>query len=78
MTDDDMSSFSHNFEGYADPTASAALNGYVKDVEQPKIIEADERNNKLIKCMKNMVDLAGFDLLSRIELRERKTGRIYK
>ena len=36
-----------------------------------------ERCNLLIRALKVLIDLAGFDLLARIELRDRKTGRRY-
>ena len=39
---------------------------------------ADQRCQRLIKTLKTILDLAGFDLLARIEVRDRKTGRIYR
>lgn len=62
-----------NTEGYADPTAHAALSSaqHVQD-------DADQRFTLLIKTLKNTIDLAGYDLIERIEVRDRKTGRVYR
>ena len=64
---------SHNPEGYADPTAHDAL-----EPVQREQLEADHRLARLIKTLKNTIDLAGYDLLNRIELRDRSNGRIYR
>ena len=63
----------HNPEGYADPTAHAAL-APMQDAQD----RADQRCQRMIKAVKTLIDLAGFDLLARIEVRDRKTGRVYK
>lgn len=59
-----------NAEGYADPTAQAALEA---------IAQADEalenRASFLIRVLKFIISNAGFELLNRIELKDRKTGR---
>lgn len=62
-----------NPEGYADPTARTAMSA-VQAVQD----EADQRLARLIKTLKNTIDLAGYDLLTRIEVRDRNTGRIYR
>lgn len=62
-----------NPEGYADPTAHAALSGVQAEQD-----EADLRKQALIKALKTMIDLADYDLLARIEIRDRKTGRCYR
>lgn len=62
-----------NAEGYADPTAYAAMVPIQRQQD-----EADQRLAQLIKTIKNMIDLADFDLLERIEVRDRKTGRVYR
>lgn len=62
-----------NPDGYADPTAYAALSK--AQVEQD---EADVRCQQLIRALKTMIDLSDYDLLARIELRDRKTGRNYR
>lgn len=40
--------------------------------------EADARCTQLIKTLKSTIDLAGFDLIARIEVRDRNTGRTYR
>lgn len=62
-----------NAEGYADPTAYSALK---------PIIQADAalegKVNFLIKVLKFIIAESGFELLARIELRDKKTGRCFK
>ena len=62
-----------NPEGYADPTAYEALSAVQAQQE-----EDDRRCQQLIKALKTTIDLAGYDLLARIEVRDRKTGRTYR
>ena len=62
-----------NPDGYNDPTAYAALSSVQKEQD-----EQDQRVSRLIKSLKNIIDLSGFDLLARIEVRDRETGRIYR
>ena len=66
-----------NAEGYPDPTAHTAVSSVLKE-QQEKVIGADARCNLLIKAIKYIIDLSGFDLLARIELRDRHTGRVYR
>lgn len=62
-----------NGEGYADPTAYEGLKSVIReDAEQQK------RLNTLIFVLKYMIGLAGFELLNRIELKDRQTGREYR
>ena len=63
----------HNPDGYPDPTAHDALSSVLEEQE-----EADRRCQMLIKSVKTVIDLAGFDLLARIEVRDRRTGRTYR
>ena len=63
-----------NHEDYADPTAYAAL----KAVEKEENAALDNEVWSLVKVLKYIIDRAGFDLMNRIELRDRKTGREYK
>ena len=65
-----------NVEGYMDRTASDAMNSILK--ERTPAEEADARNNKLVKALKQLIDLAGFDLVERIVVKDRKTGRVYR
>ncbi len=58
-----------NSEGYPDPTACAAL----KSIEI-----TDERANTIIKSLKNLIRLAGFETIDCIKIRDRKTGREFR
>ena len=62
-----------NCEGYADPTASVAI-GHVSREES----DADKRAYDLIKVLKYIIHAAGFELTERVQLKDTKTGRIYK
>ena len=58
-----------NKSGYNDPTAYAAT--------KPST-EEEQRVGELVKVLKYIIRTAGFDLINRVELRERKTGRTYR
>ena len=59
----------YNSEGYPDPTAYSLI-------KQENALEA--KTNFLIKVLKFIANEAGYDVLNRIELKDRKTGRIFK
>jgi hypothetical protein len=62
-----------NHEGYADPTAFNALKNICKEES-----DQQKRVSDLVSVLKYVIDAAGFDLMNRIELRDRSTGKIYK
>lgn len=62
-----------NPEGYMDLTTHDALTNVMRKTE-----EADLRCNRLIKSIKTVIDLADFDLVARIEVKDRRTGRTYR
>lgn len=62
-----------NGEGYADPTAYEGLKPIIQEEA-----EQQKRVNNLIFVLKYIIRLAGFELLNRIEIRDKKTGRDYK
>ena len=62
-----------NAEGYSDPTAGAAMSKILREEN-----ERQRRVTALVGVLKYIIDAAGFDLLARIELRDRKTGREYR
>lgn len=57
-----------NKEGYADPTAYHAL----------KNIEDEKKVNELVFVLKWIINKSGFELVERIQLRDKKNGKIYK
>ena len=62
-----------NGEGYNDPTAYHGLQAVIRaENEQQKRLSA------LIFVLKYIIDLAGYDLLNRIEVKDRKTGKEYR
>ena len=62
-----------NNEAYIDPTAYAALQKTLNETN-----DRDARVQRLIKSLKEIIDQSGYDLLNRIELKDRKTGRYYR
>ena len=62
-----------NTEGYSDPAASIAV-GQVSREES----EADKRVYDLIKVLKYIIHVAGFELTERIHLKDNESGREYK
>ena len=62
-----------NPEGYTDPTAYAALNKAQGEMDDDCM-----RVQQFIRSLKTIVDQSGYDLLARIEIRDRRTGRCYR
>lgn len=64
-----MKELSKNGEGYADPTAYEAI----------KKIDPDAKKRyRLIGCILRVCELAGYEVVGRIELRDVKTGKVFK
>ena len=68
-----MADLRKNGEGYADPTAYAALAPIVRQET-----ETEKRANTLIKTLKSIIALAGFEPIGRIVVRDVKTRREFK
>lgn len=62
-----------NSEGYQDPTAGLAMET-VKREEQ----DVDKLNHKVIQSFRLLVDLAGFEIVGRVTLKHKKSGRVFK
>ena len=62
-----------NAEGYVDPTACNAITKVMRE-EQERL----RRVTAVVGILKSAADLAGFDLVNRVVLRDRKTGREYR
>lgn len=62
-----------NREGYADLTAYEAL----KAIDRQES-EQQRKVNALVGVLKYIINAAGFDLLARIELKDRQTGKEYR
>ncbi len=61
----------YNHEGYPDPTAYQGIR-LAEDAESVR------RVNALIKVLKALIWESGFELIARIELRDRRSGREYR
>lgn len=57
-----------NKEYYDDLTAYEALRN----------VETEQRANKLVAVLKYIIKMSGFELVKRIHLRDKKTGKEYK
>lgn len=62
-----------NASGCLDPTAHDAL---LPIAQADAALEV--RTTRLIKALKTMIDLAGYDLVARIEIRDRESGKIFR
>jgi hypothetical protein len=62
-----------NKSGYNDPTAYKGMMAALRE-------ETDQqrRLTMLINVLKYIIDLAGYDLLHRIEVKDRRTGKEYR
>ena len=69
-----MNKDKYNSEGYADPTAYAGM----REVIIQEGHEADRRAFDLIRVLKFIVGLAGFELIERVQLKDTKTGKEYR
>lgn len=62
-----------NASGAKDPTAYEALQPIIKAET-----EVDRQVHKLIAVIKNVADLAGFEVMGRVEFKHKKTGREFR
>lgn len=62
-----------NSEGYADPTAYAGIKNIIREES-----DVERRASKLVKTLRNMIRLAGFELTERIKIKDVKTGREFR
>lgn len=66
-----------NAEYYADPTPTAALRNISKDERQKEAARLDKIGN-LVPVLRQMADIAGFEIIGRIPLRDKATGKEYR
>lgn len=62
-----------NNEGYDGPTAYHGTKNIIREED-----EQQKRLNTLIFVLKYIIRLAGFELLNRIELKDRRSGKEYR
>ena len=66
-----------NAEHYADPTPTAAMRNINKDERQKEAVRLD-RIGCIVPLLRQVADLAGFEILGRIPLRDKATGKEYR
>lgn len=66
-----------NSEGYMDLTAHNAIENVMRE-QRYSYDENDARCTRLVKSLRSIIDLADFDLVTRFELRDRRTRRMYR
>lgn len=64
-----MNDMKRNGEGYSDPTAYAAY---------CSIDREERRFRKLLKMIFSLCEIAGFELVGRITLKDKHSGRVWK
>lgn len=70
-----------NAEGYADPTPGEALRRIAREERAQAYAEESDRLNRisnLVPLLRATAEGAGFDIIGRIPLRDRKTGKEYR
>lgn len=65
-----------NAEGYPDPTAHKALNAVQDELERKWAAEA--RVTLIVRAVRNIAELGGFELGERLVLVDKATGEIYR
>lgn len=66
-----------NAEHYADPTQAAAMKNIRKD-ERQKDAATLLQISILVPLLRQVADLAGFEILGRIPLRDKNTGKEWR
>lgn len=66
-----------NNEGYHDPTAGAAWNNMRRE-ERRQEAERLSMISSLVPVMKQTAELAGFEVVGRITLKDKATGKEYR
>ena len=67
-----------NEEGYPDPTPGSALTKIKKEEIEKQNAKDAARMEKALKRAKCILGDAGFDVIERIVLKNKRTGKIYR
>lgn len=67
-----------NAEGYSDPTPGEAMSNIRKEQRQQEAAERLTVISGLIPVMKQTAELAGFEVVGRITLKDKETGKEYR
>lgn len=68
-----MSDPRRNAEGYFDVTAYLGTKNVIQEEN-----EAERKNKDLIHTFRFLADMAGFEIVGRITIKHKKTGRIFR
>lgn len=74
MSNDNMS---RNAEHYADPTPAAAMRNICLEKYQKEAARLD-RSGDIVPLLRQMANIAGFEIIGRIPLRDKATGKEYR
>ncbi len=66
-----------NQEGYSDPTPGTALSNILRE-ERQRDAESLATISRLIPVIKQTAELAGFEVVGRITLKDKATGKEYR
>lgn len=69
--------FGRNAEHYADQTPAAAMRNICRDEYQKEAARLD-RIGDIVPLLRQMADIAGFEIIGRIPLRDKATGKEYR
>lgn len=67
-----------NAEGYSDPTPGEAMSNIRREQRQQEAAERLAVINRLIPVMKQTAELAGFEVVGRITLKDKETGKEFR
>lgn len=62
-----------NSEGYYDPTAYEGTKDIIREEQ-----EIAKLNHKRIQSFRLLVDLAGFEIVGRVTLKHKESGKVFK
>lgn len=65
-----MEDYKRNGSGYYDPTAYKAIKRADNDTERAV--------NQFVKSIHTLAHLAGFEIIGRIELRDKESGKVWR
>lgn len=76
---EDMSkeNMGRNAEHYVDPTPTAAMRNISRDEYQKEAARLDRVGN-IVPLLRQMADIAGFEIMGRIPLKDKATGKEYR
>ena len=67
-----------NAAGYSDPTPGEAMSNIRREQRQQEAAERLAVISRLIPVMKQTAELAGFEVVGRITLKDKETGKEYR